>query len=700
MLQIAAVFATLLGFSYVAGYSAVRYLGRGLTAGERMASMPLAGAALIGLVALWIHCFAPFRGALVYVSLLPVLPGAVLLAWDVLRGRLRNPGPFVPLLQAVGALLVLLPFIVTGGAGTVGLFNNDGFWWTQADHLVRNTTQSGALDSLLVENAMGFRRYGANYLSLIAQAITGLRSWETIHITAAFGTFLLINAGWLLTRTFRLWWPFALIAALGAAMNSYMYRTLLDAIIGFQFGFAWVLAVVALALRPMPTDWKPRAGLIALFLSAIGTYYTEFLLLVTGMTGAGLLGMAASRQLRLRQIASLAASGATGVILLGPLVVNIAGHTGFIAGFHIPVPLYRWDWAVGNFLHFTGMMDHVQYGTGPEAIALQYVGAVAILILLAGAIRYDGARRWLPLGAILLLLACAFAFFTIRRQEYTAHRFTVLMSPFLIVLLLAFLRPPRRIWMGIAAVVVLCASYPAWRMLSYLPDNYIRTTDSERQIGNEWMPKYVRNGRLLIDLPEDLKLFYGHYMYWEAMHGLGGDEHRIVYSGPVYSFVPARVTGTAEVTHILRRKDAPRAVGGKVVASNDRYELVELASPGAFVWVDYQGGFHGLEGTSRWLGQDGRLVLTAPRPLQVRFTSRLQASPRVAETTLTVSHEGTQLGQYPFPAVRWLEFVTPIEAGRNDILFHSSTPPLDPGNGDSRPMSVLLVNAQIQVSGR
>lgn len=698
MLQIAAVFTTLLGFSGVAGYGPVRFLGRNLSAGERMAAMPLCGAALIGLCALWIHCFAPFRGVLVFVSLLPVLPGAVLLIGDAARGKLRKPGLSIPILWIAGALVVLLPFIVIGGPGTVGLFNNDGFWWTVADHLVQNTTQSGTLDSLLVQRTMDFRRYGTNYLSLIAQAITGLRSWETIHITAAFGTFLLINSAWLLARTFRVWWPFALIAAIGAAANSFLYRTLLDAIIGFQFGFAFVAAVLALALRPMPREWKYSAGLIAIFVSGIGTFYTEFLLLVTGMTGAGLMGMFVVRRLQTRQIVALSIAGIAGVLMLGPLIVNVIGHIGFIAGFQIPVPLYRWDWLEGNLLHLTGMMDHAQYGTGPAAIVLQYVGAAALVVLLVGAILYDGARRWLPIGAILLLLCGAFVFFTVRHQEYTAHRFTVIMSPFLIVLLLAFLRPPRWAWIGIAAVVIVCAGYPAYRMLSYLPDNYIRTSDSERQIGDEWMAKYVGQEVLLIDLPEDLNLFYGHYMYWEAMHGLGGHEENIVYSGPTYSFIPSRLTNMDRVRFILRRQNAGRAAGGRVVAVNDRYELVELSAPGAFVWADYKGGFHGPELSGRWLGQDGQLVLTAPRRLNVRFRSGLQPSPRVPATTITVSSQGNELAQYSVPAAQKMDFVAPVNIGPNSIMFHSSTPPLDPGNGDTRPMSVLVANIRISVS--
>ena len=50
MLQIAAVFAVLLGLSAMAGYVAVRLLGRGLPASDRLALMPLTGAALTGLI--------------------------------------------------------------------------------------------------------------------------------------------------------------------------------------------------------------------------------------------------------------------------------------------------------------------------------------------------------------------------------------------------------------------------------------------------------------------------------------------------------------------------------------------------------------------------------------------------------------------------------------------------------------------------
>jgi hypothetical protein len=472
--------------------------------------------------------------------------------------------------------------------------------------------------------------------------------------------------------------------------------------VGFQFGFAFVVAVVAIALRPIPADWKYRSGLIALLVAGIGTFFTEFLALVGGVTAAAFAGLAVARRLKLRQVTAVAAAGFAGVVLLGPFIVNIVAHIGFIAGFQIPVPHYRWDWHVGNLLHFSGMMDHAQYGTGPDPVALQYLGAVSVAVLLARAIRYSGTRRWLPLGGVLVLLFLAFLFFAYRHQEYTAHRFAVIMSPFAIVLLLGFLRPGKRVWMAIAALVVVCGAYPAYRMLRFIPGNYIRVTNDERQIGEEWIPQYVRQGHLLIDLPEDLNLFYGHYMYWEAMRALGGDEKRIVYSGPVFSFVPSTPLNIAKVRYILRRKGIGSIIGNsRTAASNARYELLELRSPGELAMVEFKGGFYGFEGNpgsgGRWMSQDGQVVVRAAKAMKVRFSSGLQPSPRVPATELTVTLDGSTIGKYNVPAIKWLEFTVSLQAGERCFIFHSSVPPLEPGNGDGRKLSVLMGNPQIEV---
>jgi hypothetical protein len=64
MPEILAVFGALLGFSTLAGYAPVRFLGRSLPPSDRHALTPVTGASLIALLAVWIHCFLPFRGTL------------------------------------------------------------------------------------------------------------------------------------------------------------------------------------------------------------------------------------------------------------------------------------------------------------------------------------------------------------------------------------------------------------------------------------------------------------------------------------------------------------------------------------------------------------------------------------------------------------------------------------------------------------
>jgi hypothetical protein len=51
------------------------------------------------------------------------------------------------------------------------------------------------------------------------------------------------------------------------------------------------------------------------------------------------------------------------------------------------------------------------------------------------------------------------------------------------------------------------------------------------------------------------------------------------------------------------------------------------------------------------------------------------------------------------PACGKLEFATPLSTGENLLTFHSSMPPLEPGNGDGRKMSVLIEDAHIEISG-
>lgn len=85
------------------------------------------------------------------------------------------------LLSLAATALVLAPFFVLGGATSFGLYNNDAFWWTSADWRVQNysfAVPGEQVTSPMARVAIEFKRYGFNYLSLLVQCLTGLRSWQ------------------------------------------------------------------------------------------------------------------------------------------------------------------------------------------------------------------------------------------------------------------------------------------------------------------------------------------------------------------------------------------------------------------------------------------------------------------------------------------------------------------------------------------
>ena len=98
------------------------------------------------------------------------------------------------------------------------------------------------------------------------------------------------------------------------------------------------------------------------------------------------------------------------------------------------------------------------------------------------------------------------------------------------------------------------------------------------------------------------------------------------------------------------------------------------------------------------MSQDGQLIVNVPRALTMRFSSLLYPGPRVPATVLTVLFNGSPLGEYAVPKVNTVDFAAPLAAGENHIVFRSSAPPLEPGNGDPRKMSIQIVDPQIQFS--
>jgi hypothetical protein len=551
----------------------------------------------------WVHYFAALGDRLALLGLVPAIAGAAALAQDASKRRLRafRKSDFVWLALSFAAVaLVLAPFYVLGSATSFGLYSNDAFWWTAADWRVQQyafDVPDEQVSSPLARVAVKLKRYGFNYLSVLVQSVTGLRSWQVVHVNGAFGLFLVVQAAWLLARRMRAWWPMALLIALGAAANHFAYRVFLDAVLAFQFGFAYFLAIVAIAAGPMPQPETKRYGVIlGIFAASLGVFYAD-LIPATGLACAAVaLGMAVQHTFTRRHV--MAAGIAAGVFLVAmfPLVLALPGYVRHVATNILPGAHYRFDDVLHTWMHLFGAMDLYQYMHLLPDAPIQYAGAAAATLLVARAfVVYPKSQRlFLTFGPMLIAFFVLWRYLMSNGQEYTAHRVMVVGAPFAIALLVGSIRPPkkikelkktapqkktkqpkvpppkqpkqiaRRMWPVLAAFTFAANLYPAYRMLEYLETNYIAVTPVEREIGDEWIPKLVPAGaKVTIDIEEDLFLFYGHYMYAEALRGLRGDESRIVFPRTLYMFVtgsPVDQFDPAATEYILRRRGIGRFI--------------------------------------------------------------------------------------------------------------------------------------------
>ncbi len=438
----------------LAGYLPVSRLAASWPRTSRLALQPLVGAGLIALTLGWVHCLSALGTKLALLGFIPVLAGTATLIYDLSKGRFRRrtKGGFAWLLLSFGAtVLVLAPFYILGSATSFGLFNNDAFWWTAADWRVQHysfNVPDEQVTSPLARIAIKLKRYGFNYLSVMVQSMTGLRSWEVVHLNGAFGLFLLVQAAWLLARRLRIWWPMALLMALASAANHFAYRTFLDAVLAFQFGFAYFVAIIAIVAGRVPPGEVKRYGLIlGLLAASLGVFYAD-LIPVTGLVAAVvMIGMFLLHTLSRRHATMIATAAGVFLLAMLPLLLALPGYVQHVATHILPGAHYRFGDALQTWMHLSGALDLYHYMHGWPNKPLHYAGAVAanVLALCAIATSPKSRRLFVTFVPVLLVLAILWRFLMSNGQEYTAHRVMVVASPFVIAMMVAFIRPVKRL---------------------------------------------------------------------------------------------------------------------------------------------------------------------------------------------------------------------------------------------------------------
>jgi hypothetical protein len=709
MLDVFRIFALLLAAAMLAGYLPVRMLARSWPSTCRLALQSVLGAGIMALAVAWVHFFSALGDRLAFAALVPVAAGAAALALDIKRrnvAMLSRPNLLWTGLSLAAAALVLAPFFVLGSATSFGLYSNDAFWWTAADWRVQHYrfgVSESEVTSPMARVAIEFKRYGFNYLSVLIQRLTGLRSWQVVHVNGAFGLFLLIQAGWLLARRLRVWWLMAALIALGAAANHLMYRVFLDAVLAFQFGLAFLVAIVAVYLSPIPrSEGTRRAILLGLLTASLGVFYAD-LLPAAGVAGIAVsVAMLATGTLSRRHLVIAAGGALVCAAAMLPMLLALPEHLRHVATFVLPGPHYRFDDRLHSWMHLFGAMDLYQYMHRIPDHRVQYIGAAAATALAIRALTaFERAQRaFLTAGAVIVCFFLLWRYLMLNGQEYSAHRVTVFAFPFALVLLLASIRSGKsllqRTWIAVAFLAFVCNLYPAYRMLAYLRTNYIAVTPVEREIGDAWIPALPPGTKVTIDVEEDLELFYGHYMYAEVLHGTGGDESRINLPRTFYNFVqgtPVENFNLDTTGYVLRRKGRGRLLGPfRTVASSGRYELLEPADTRALALTWFGAGFFPKEGPAgqqwRWLSHHGHLTVVSGRHQTLHIRSNLQLNPLLGGSRLDITLNGREVERLPIVDWKLLAIDLPLNPGANTISFFGSKPGVPIPGEDARPVGI------------
>jgi hypothetical protein len=291
-------------------------------------------------------------------------------------------------------------------------------------------------------------------------------------------------------------------------------------------------------------------------------------------------------------------------------------------------------------------------------------------------------------------------------QQYSAHRVVVFSAPFAIALAFGWI-PRTRVWIAIGAAAFVLNLYPAARMVNYLRTNYIRVTAEEREIGDRWIPQLPPESRVMIDIEEDLQLFYSHYMYAEVLRGVGGDERRIVFPRTFYSFVKGTLVEDFDpqrVDYVIRRKGVGRLRGTfQTIATNRVYELLVPVDRAAMALVWYGPGFTPLEyvgpASWRWLVWQAQLIIASGRDQHVRILSGLNVNPAIQRTDLEVATMDNSQRHFmaPVPPSATLDIRLPVRKGSNAFAVRSYTLPKPLGAHDPRELSVQFINPRADI---
>jgi hypothetical protein len=193
-------------------------------------------------------------------------------------------------------------------------------------------------------------------------------------------------------------------------------------------------------------------------------------------------------------------------------------------------------------------------------------------------------------------------------------------------------------------------------------------------------------------------------MYAETLHGLRGDESRLIFPRTLYMFVtgsPVEEFKPGETEYVLRRKGIGRILGSfRPVAQNERYELLEPVDRSALGLVWFRHGFYQLEregGTQwRWLADAGSVTAVTAKPQTLELISLMEHNPAIGSTNLHIAMNGAVVHRVTLPPTQVVRVKLPLKTGSNEIVFDSTTPPALFG-GDLRPISLRLINPQLRL---
>ncbi len=139
---------------------------------------------------------------------------------------------------------------------------------------------------------------------------------------------------------------------------------------------------------------------------------------------------------------------------------------------------------------------------------------------------------------------------------------------------------------------------------------------------------------------------------------------------------------------------------GDYLEVNGRFHLERVGASGRMM-LGYADGWHGIEGEGgnrwRWSGGDARLELTNPDATsrRVRLTAKVRAiSPRV----LHLSLDGRDAGSWPLDGTIQNITVTSLDlpAGKSILSLATDLPAENPGNGETRKLSIALYDLKLE----